>query len=360
VETILIAIMKNVTVSVICGLAWAGMLVTLLLRARRNYSAIPLLGLQRPQSKAPDCMVVIPARDEEDVIATAVRSLPPDTVIVADDGSGDDTPDVASAAGAGVGLRAYARWWFWNVQNACAYGAATVTTKWLLFCDADTSYEPGFLESAIATADASGVLFLSVHLDADCQTFAETTMAPLLRAIFYAGVNTQESAEAGFLGQCVLVQRDPYEFIGGHRGIMPSFVDDVALATVAHRHRLPTACVRANGLGRVRPFRSWRGLFSDLWRSANRFTPLPNKAELNAFLSFAVLIAWIPIVLWVALSNAPIAAALGLVPLVMLSPWYRGWRVVLAPLASLVAIPAALYVVYDLTLGNPQWKGREV
>ena len=47
-------------------------------------------------------MVIIPARNEEAVIARAVRSLPPDTVIVVDDHSEDRTAEAARQAGAGV------------------------------------------------------------------------------------------------------------------------------------------------------------------------------------------------------------------------------------------------------------------
>ena len=72
------------------ALAVSVLLFLLFLRAWFNLRAIPVL--QPPQGmRAADCMVVIPARDEEDVIGRAVRSLPHDTVIVVDDGSSDAT-----------------------------------------------------------------------------------------------------------------------------------------------------------------------------------------------------------------------------------------------------------------------------
>ncbi len=59
-------------------------------------------------------MVVIPARNEEGNIGAAVRSLPPDSVIVVDDFSDDKTAEEARAAGAGVSVgapaAARARW----------------------------------------------------------------------------------------------------------------------------------------------------------------------------------------------------------------------------------------------------------
>src|SRR5438132_9290647 len=74
--------------------------------SRRNYKILAeigkLGGATEVNAGAVDCMVVIPARNEEGNIAEAVRSLPPDTVIVVDDFSNDNTAEEARRAGAGV------------------------------------------------------------------------------------------------------------------------------------------------------------------------------------------------------------------------------------------------------------------
>src|SRR5208282_2219346 len=123
--------------------------------SRRRFGAIPCIpAIDRSPNGGsqalPDCMVVIPARNEEAVIGRAVRSLPPDTVIVVDDHSRDRTAEVAREAGAGVlpapdlprnGI---------GKSNACAAGARALTSRWVLFTDADTWFEPGFLDAAVA------------------------------------------------------------------------------------------------------------------------------------------------------------------------------------------------------------------
>ena len=143
-------------------------------------------------------MAIIPARNEEAVIARAVRSLPPDTVIVVDDHSEDGTAEAARQAGAGVlpapplprnGI---------GKANACAAGARALTSRWILFTDADTWFEEGFLPAVVAAAEASGVSLLSIYLQPECETFAERVLVPYARALFFCGGNPKRNP------QCVL------------------------------------------------------------------------------------------------------------------------------------------------------------
>src|SRR5580765_4475669 len=107
---------------------------------KSRISHLGLTPLAPPAQDPPprDCMVVIPARNEEDVIERAVSSLPHDTVIVVDDRSTDSTADRARKAGAGVlpapdlPRNAYGK------SNACIAGARPLRSKWILFADADT------------------------------------------------------------------------------------------------------------------------------------------------------------------------------------------------------------------------------
>jgi cellulose synthase/poly-beta-1,6-N-acetylglucosamine synthase-like glycosyltransferase len=72
--------------------------------SRLRYKALPSAAKAQAAGHAPpDCMV-IPARNEEAIIGRAVRTLPPDSVIVVDDHSEDRTAKVARQAGAGAAL----------------------------------------------------------------------------------------------------------------------------------------------------------------------------------------------------------------------------------------------------------------
>src|SRR5262249_28414270 len=102
----------------------------------------------------PDCMVVIPARNEESNIARAVTSFPHDTVIVVDDHSEDGTAEAARKAGAGVLPAPALVRGAVGKSNACGAGARVLNSRWVLFADADTWYDPGFLDAAVACAEA--------------------------------------------------------------------------------------------------------------------------------------------------------------------------------------------------------------
>jgi len=85
-------------ISLWVALAVSILFVAIFVKSRVSYLRIPKLHAVARDGKPPDCMVVIPARNEEKVIARAVKSFPHDTVIVVDDHSEDGTAEVARQA----------------------------------------------------------------------------------------------------------------------------------------------------------------------------------------------------------------------------------------------------------------------
>src|SRR5579859_2263938 len=156
-------------------------------RARKHYRALPLLPAVSPAETPPDCMVVIPARNEEGVVGDAVRSFPPDTVIVVDDRSTDRTAEEAREAGAGVLEAPPLIKGALGKANACMAGARILTSRWILFADADTRYRKGFLDAVVQCADDSGLALLSVHLDPRPESVAEHLLEPYAAALFFSG-----------------------------------------------------------------------------------------------------------------------------------------------------------------------------
>lgn len=133
------------------------------LRAFWNLLSIPKIP-QQPDAPTPDCMAVIPARNEESTIGRAVASLPHDSVIVVDDHSTDQTAEVARKAGAGVVTAPDLAAGALGKSSACLAGARLLESRWILFTDADTWFEKGFLNSAVAAAAARDVAYVSIHL----------------------------------------------------------------------------------------------------------------------------------------------------------------------------------------------------
>jgi GT2 family glycosyltransferase len=242
-------------------------------------------------------------------------------------------------------------------------GARAIRSKWILFADADTWYEEGIIESILYAAEANNLSFVSVHLKQEPETFAEHLLTPYTQALFFAGVNPRKSPEGAFNGQCVLVRREAYEFIGGHGASLTFLLDDVKLALLALRHRMKIGLARTSELGHARHHESWKGLWNGIARNAYRFTMLAGGQGVMTLVCALVAAMWVPAAL-LAYSAGWTMTALGVfvLPFLIFLPWYKSIvRVLLAPLAVYVMLPMiahALYCVWTTT--GVEWKGRRV
>jgi glycosyltransferase involved in cell wall biosynthesis len=331
-------------------------------KSRLNYLGIPKLSA-RPRSSGapaahPDCMVIVPARNEEANIARVVKSFPHDTVIVVDDHSEDGTAEAARQAGAGVLPAPDLLGQAIGKSSACAAGARVLTSRWILFTDADTWFDPGFLDAAVACAEASGLSFLSFYLQSDLPTFAAQTLVPCAEALYFSGVNPRANAGSAFNGQCVLARREAYEFVGGHKAVSSSMIEDVKLAALAARHRMKFALARTS-MGHVRYHAD--GLWRGFERNAFRFVMIGPWAGLNIVLAACVAALWLPALVLLLISKlwAP-AVVFALLPWALLGVWYRN------PLRALLA-PLGIYGMFFVILNgfvaavtgrDIVWKGR--
>ena len=190
----------------------------------------------RPDPDAPaiDVRVIVPARDEADVIAGCVASVAGQSteVVVVDDGSSDGTGGRAAEAGARVvRLDDEPPPGWMGKPRACLVGAAGATTEWLAFVDADVVLHPQALAALAASTSATSA---SIVGGLDCRTFWERLLLPELGlALTQAGFPDDFAS-----GQCLLVRRVAYEAVGGHGhpDVRGSVVDDRDLARVLTGH----------------------------------------------------------------------------------------------------------------------------
>jgi GT2 family glycosyltransferase len=347
---------------------WVALAVSVLffavaLKARLNYRAIPRIPAVSSGKTPPDCMVVIPARNEVYSIARAVCSFPHDTVIVVDDHSEDGTAEAARIAGAGVLPAPDLVRGAIGKSNACWAGARVLTSRWVLFADADTWYDPGFLDSAVAYAEALSLSFLSIYLQPECKTWAERMLVPVAVALYFCGMNPRADSIAAFNGQCVLVRREPYQFVGGHSAVLTQLIEDVKLAGLAQRHRMKFGLARAAHLGHVRMHAGLDGLRDGFTRNAFRFilvTPWIGARILLAALSMAL---WLPALVWLCLDKHWVVAAIfALAPSVLLRSWYQSSAgALLAPFGIYRMLPILGRGIVAVFTDSPvEWKGRTI
>ena len=324
-------ILKDLPLSLWMALAFALLVAGVVVKSRLNYLSLPEIEKHRPAAKPPDCMVVIPARNEEAVVARAA-------------GGG-----ILTAPKLGKGAN--------GKSNACAEGARVLTSKWILFADADTRYEPGFLESVVATAESRKVDFVSVYLRPEFATLGEMLSEPVAGALFFFGTNPRTNPAGAFNGQCVLVRREAYEFVGGHGTVIKDLCEDVKLVALAQRHRMKFAVMRADYLGRVR-IRT-----EGLGRRMHRFTQVSPFIGLRIVLGAAVLACWAPVIAWLLVDRQTIpAAAVALWPVLLLSGWYQGvFRALLAPFGVYALLLRGAAAAFGVITGRAvEWKGRVI
>jgi glycosyltransferase involved in cell wall biosynthesis len=204
--------------------------------------------------------VIVPARNEAaslgeclaSLIAQSERSFSLGTeweLIVIDDDSTDGTAEITRTAGAGYAgfelLRAPAldlsdRGGFTGKTNACWFGAQQACGAWLLFTDADTVHEPGDLSRALHEAEKYHVTMLSYSPRQIVPGFWQRASMPLIFSELASVYPTKQVSDANSSlaaanGQFLLVERDAYFSVGGHRAVGREILEDVALARAIKR-----------------------------------------------------------------------------------------------------------------------------
>lgn len=247
----------------------------------------------------PRAIVVVPARDEEQRIASCVRALARQGhlhavrpwVVVVDDGSSDGTRRAAAAALSEAGLRheivdgpgagvGWARRVGMDRAVRWALRAGAGGDCLLVSTDADTVADPGWLDALLTHADAGAPV-----LAGDVRLRADEPVAPALverrrrrAAVRLAAVREAEGPDAAhhhFAAANLALTVDAYERIGGLP--VPRALEDEALLERVRAAGLPVARVAA-AVVRTSPrtdSRAPRGLGVDgaleLWRTTRRY-----------------------------------------------------------------------------------------
>ncbi|HET7103301.1 MAG TPA: glycosyltransferase family 2 protein [Terracidiphilus sp.] len=199
--------------------------------------------------------VIVPARNEEDCLGACLESLVAQSeeslllgrdweLVVVDDHSTDRTGEIArSFMGVQVLEAAKLEPGWTGKSNALWTAARRAKGRWLLFTDADTVHEPGNLHRAIHEATRHKVGMLSYSPRQLVSGLAQRTLMPLIfseLALAYppARVSDPDARIAAANGQFLLVEREAYRRLGGHRAVADRVLEDVELAFLAKRRRV--------------------------------------------------------------------------------------------------------------------------
>jgi glycosyltransferase involved in cell wall biosynthesis len=264
--------------------------------------------------KATRLSVIIPARNEADVIRHCLESLVSQAepgfalgeeweLLMVDDGSIDETRAIAqSVPGVTVldAARLAAGWT--GKANAMWTAAQQARGQWLLFTDADTIHEPGNLGRAIYEAEHAQAAMLSYSPRQVVQGFWQHALMPLVFSELAAAyppakVSDPDSRLAAANGQFLMVDRTAYFQVGGHSTVSGSLLEDVDLALLLKRSKYRIRFRYAPDALSTRMYRSLPAMVEGWSKNLARLFVLPLTMAAGKALDL-LLIAGLPILVW--------------------------------------------------------------
>ena len=323
--------------------------------------------------------VIVPARNEEAVIAACIASLAnqPEIaeILVVNDQSTDGTATVVSSLMEKIShLRLLESGELpdgWVGKNHALWvGVQQAKSPWLLFTDADAEHEPDSVSRALHIAQEHGAALVSFSPEQITETWYEKALIPfiylrLARRFSYENVNDPSSTAAAANGQFLMMLRDVYDAIGGHSAVAGEVLEDVALAmrVKAASHRISFGS--GKGIVRVRMYRSfqamWQGWKKNLYRLMGG-TPWAVFREMESNLP------WIPLVVIALGLKFPFLFFVGVLLLIARQTSYGldlarnqyPFSFIFYYVPAVALYVGVLWASYRSHVnGRIQWKGRE-
>lgn len=331
----------------------------------------------------PTVAVVIPARNEADLIGRVVRSHLIQSypgflsVILVDDQSTDKTAQIAVQVAKEIDQASRLRvlagkplppgWTgkLWAMDQGFRHLQAQ-PPDYVLFTDADIDHPPESLQQLVAKAESEALDLVSLMVQLRCQSFWEKLLIPAFIFFFqmlypFRWVNNPHKKTAAAAGGCALIRFSALERIDGLQTIRHALIDDCALG----------AAVKAGGpiwlglsttIHSLRPYPSLPSIWRMVTRSAYTQLHYSPWLLIGTVLGMALVYESSPLAFGLGLALGDRALSLmGLTGwlLMALAYWptlrlYKG-----SPLLAL-ALPfiALLYTLMTLDSARQHWMGR--
>ncbi len=195
----------------------------------------------------PAVCIVIPARNEADLLPITLRSLKNQTykgtihIILVDDQSTDGTADIAKTEDVTIiSSQPLPTGWtgkLWAMEQGTllAQNAQTLNPDYILLTDADICHDRHNLENLVAKAQADNLDLTSIMVRLRCESVWEQWLIPAFVFFFqklypFAWVNNPQKSMAAAAGGCILIKSEALSRIGGIKSIRQALIDDCALA----------------------------------------------------------------------------------------------------------------------------------
>jgi glycosyltransferase involved in cell wall biosynthesis len=332
----------------------------------------------------PDLSVIVPACNEEESIEATLRSLLASTgirlqIVAVNDRSTDRTgalmDSVAAEAEANGGPhklevihnRELPAGWL-GKAHALTLGVERASAPWLLFTDADVTFDPRAAELALRFAEAEKADHVVLALTLEFKSNAEAAVFAAFQALAQWNIRLWKVADPkawDFFGAggFNLVRRAVYERLGGFEALRMEVVEDLRLGWKIKRAGYAQRVVLGAGLARIRWIKGALGIVGLLEK--NGFAVLRYRVGLFLLmlLGFAVKIV-LPLL---AIATGGWAALVGLLTYLFIGLTYLANRRVtqVSPWLATLFAPATAILLYALTRsmilalkrGGVDWRG---
>jgi hopene-associated glycosyltransferase HpnB len=330
--------------------------------------------------------VIIPARNEADVVGHAVRSLLEQNyagrlhIFLVDDDSSDNTATVArrvseQARGNNrltvVRARPVPDGWtgkLWALSEGLQEAAA-FEADYFLLADADIVHAPGNLASLVARAQSGGFDLVSLMSKLPCQSPAEQALIPAFVFFFFmlyppAWVARPDRRTAAAAGGCLLIRAGALTRIGGIGEIRGEVIDDCALARAVKQGGGCIWLGLAEDTYSLRGYGTWTEIGQMISRTA--FAQLRHSIILLGGTVVGMTITYLapPILLFMGTRAAVIGVGAWLLMAIAFWPTLRFYgrsplRTLLLPLIAAFYLGATLHSAVRYWGGRGGlWKGR--
>lgn len=322
---------------------------------------------------------IVPARNEELVIAACVESLArqPEIaqILVVNDQSSDQTAEIVRKSMKEIpNLRLLEAGGLpdgWVGKNHALWvGVEQATSPWLLFTDADAVHRANSAARALHVAQEQHAALVSFSPEQISRNWYEKALIPfiylrLAKKFSYDRVNDPTSPIAAANGQFLLIRRDVYDAIGGHQGVAGEVLEDVAIAVRVKQagHRIWFGS--GKDLVRTRMYSSfdamWEGWKKNVYRLMGG-TPWAALREMESTLP------WIPLLLILLGMKFPVLFFLGILLLIARQTIYGldlarnqyPFSLIFYYVPAAFLYAAVLWASYRSHVkGRIAWKGRE-
>ncbi len=331
--------------------------------------------------------VIVPARNEAEVIGESILSLLNQTCIeslhifLVDDGSTDSTSEIARQTAALSGQAAaltvmegqpLPRGWsgkVWAMHQGVEQ-AQKLNPRFFLFTDADIVHQRESISTLASLAEAGHYDLASYMVKLHCETLAEKLLVPAFVFFFFKlypplWIADPRRQTAGAAGGCILIRPEVLDRFGGLTVIRKEIIDDCALARQVKRSGGSLWLGLTNSARSIRPYQS----LSEIGRMISRtaFNQL-NHSAMMLFLSvlgLALTYLLPPLLLF---SHSSLARALGagawLTMMLSYLSMVRFYRlnplwIMALPLVALFYMGATFHSAFKFWAGRGgEWKGR--